>query len=256
MSRFLRILIFNLKTETKFKFDYVVRIFVYCFRIFVFNELWDYLLKDKMVLGYTRETLIWYVIVGEAIIYSMSKNYIKISNMVKTGDIANILVKPINILEYLFLMEFTSIINLVSNFGFAVIFGILYLGIPQISVPNFVLFVIAILISYFMILTIQILVGILAFFFEENEPFYLIISKAILIITMTPVEFYSGFTYKLMAILPTTYVIYTPAKIFLNCDINLGLHLIIYQIVSCIFLSGILFFLTKKGVEKINVNGG
>ena len=105
MSKFLRILLFNLKVETKFKVDYFSRLFMYCFHIFVFNELWDYLLKDKLILGYDRKNLIWYIIIGEAIIYSMSKNYIKISNMVKTGDIANILVKPINILEYLFLME-------------------------------------------------------------------------------------------------------------------------------------------------------
>lgn len=256
MSKFLRILIFNLKVETKFKVDYVVRIFVYCFRIFVFYELWDYLLKDKLVLGYSKTDLIWYVIIAEAIIYTMSKNYIRISNMVKSGDIANILVKPINILEYLFLMEFTSAINLVLNFSFAAVLGVMLSGVPNVKLVNIVLFVVSVLISYIMILTIQILIGILAFFFEENEPFYLIISKMILIVTMTPLDFFTGAVYKLLSVLPTTYIIYAPGKIFLNCDLNNALALILNQTISCIFLISVLVLLTRKGVKKINVNGG
>lgn len=256
MSKFLRILLFNLKIETKFKVDYFVRLMMFCFRIFVFNELWDYLLKDKMILGYDRVTLIWYIIIGEAIIYTMSRNYIKISDMVKTGDIANILVKPINVLEYLFLMEFTSIINLVLNLIFVMIFGTIILGVPHISLFNLILFIVSILISYLMILSIQILIGILAFFFEDNEPFYFVISKAILIVTMTPLEFFDGFVYKFMTILPTTYIIYAPGKIFLNCDTNLAISLCVNQLLSAIFIVGLLITLTKKGVKKINVNGG
>lgn len=256
MSKFFRILLFNLKVETKFKLDYFIRLFMYCFHIFVFNELWDYLLKDKLILGYDRETLIWYIIIGEAIIYSMSKNYIKISNMVKTGDIANILVKPIDMLEYLFLMEITSVINLILNLIFATVFGILLLEIPTISLINIFIFIISIIISYLMILSIQILIGILAFFFEESDPFYLIISKAILIITMTPLEFYSGAAYTLMSFLPTTYIIYAPAKIFLNCNVNFALSLLLNQVLSFIFILIVLILLTKKGVKKINVNGG
>ena len=49
MNKFLNILLFNLKVETKFKFDYFIRLIMYFFHIFVFNELWDYLLKDKLI---------------------------------------------------------------------------------------------------------------------------------------------------------------------------------------------------------------
>ena len=256
MNKFLNILLFNLKVETKFKFDYFIRLIMYFFHIFVFNELWDYLLKDKLILGYDKESLIWYIIIGEMIIFSMSKNYIKISNLVKSGDIANILIKPINILEYLFLMEFTSVITLLLNLFFAISYGILTLGLPNISILNILLFLFSVLLSYIMILSTQVLIGVLAFFFEENEVFYLIISKAILIVTMTPLEFYSGIVKTFMSFLPTTYIVYAPGKIFLNCDTSDSLKLILYQVLSLIFLIGLLIFITKKGVKKINVNGG
>lgn len=256
MKKFFRILLFNLKVETKFKADYIFRLFMYCFHIIVFSELWDYLLKDKLLLGYDKNSITWYIIIGEAIIYSMNRNYIKVSNSIKNGDIVNILVKPINILEYLFIGEFTSIINLVFNICFAFGFGIIYIGIPQIKIINILLFLISILISYFLILFCQLLVGILAFFFEDNDAFYLIISKAVLVVTMSPLEFFEGIVYKIMNVLPTTYIIYAPSKIFLNCDINLALKLIIIQIINFIVLFSLVVFVSKKGVKKINVNGG
>lgn len=256
MKKFLRILLFNLKVETKFKVDYFFRLFMYCFHIVIFNELWDYLLKDKLVLGYDKKSIIWYIIIGEAIIYSMNRNFVKISEIIKNGDIVNILVKPINILEYLFIGEFTSVINLNINLIFAFVFGVVYLGVPQISLVNIFLFVISVIISYFTILFCQLLIGLLAFFFEDNDVFYLIISKAILIVTMSPLDFFDGFVYKFLSVLPTTYIIYGPSKIFLNCDVNMAIKLIVIQLMEFLLLYSIVKITSMKGVEKINVNGG
>lgn len=256
MNKFLRILVFNFKVETKFTVDYVIKLVIFMFHIIVFKQMWDYLLKDKAVLGYTKENMIWYIIIGEALLYTMSKNYIKISNMVKSGDIANILIRPINVLEYIFLMEITTIINLFLNFIIAAIYGIMLTGFPSISTTNLILFFISVILSYIILLETQLLIGILAFFFEENEVFYFIISKACLITTMTPLNFFSGFSYSFMSCLPTTYIAYAPGRIFLNCNIDLALHLILCQILSFLVCTFLLIILTKKGVKKINVNGG
>ena len=186
----------------------------------------------------------------------MNRNFVKISEIIKNGDIVNILVKPINILEYLFIGEFTSVINLNINLIFAFVFGVVYLGVPQISLVNIFLFVISVIISYFTILFCQLLIGLLAFFFEDNDVFYLIISKAILIVTMSPLDFFDGFVYKFLSVLPTTYIIYGPSKIFLNCDVNMAIKLIVIQLMEFLLLYSIVKITSMKGVEKINVNGG
>lgn len=256
MNKFMRILLFNLKVETNFKFDYFVRLFMYFFHVIIFNELWDYMLKDKILLGYDKRSIIWYIIIGEAVIYTMSKNFLRISNDIKSGDIVNILTKPINILEYIFLREFTSIINLIFNILFAIVCGIALIGNPHIDLVNIILFIFSIFISYFLILFLQIFIGILAFFFEDNDSFYLIISKAILIVTITPFDFYHGLIRDLIAILPTTYVTYSPAKIFLGCDLETAFRLLIIQVICFIFVFTIVYLISKKGVKKIYVNGG
>ena len=56
--------------------------------LFVFNELWDYILQGKTAAGFTKTQLIWYITITEFITYSSVKSYNTISDMVKNGDIA------------------------------------------------------------------------------------------------------------------------------------------------------------------------
>lgn len=256
MKNYLRIILFNLKVETKFKADYFIRLLMFMFRILVFVELWDYLLKDKTVVGYTKEDLIWYIIIGEVLIYSMTKNYVRISNMVKNGDIANVLTKPISMLKYIFAMEITSAINFVFNMFFAGIYGFILVRIPDICFQKVVLFLISIIISYFMILFTQIFIGVCAFYLEDNHAIYILISKAIIIVVMTPLDFFKGGLYYFLSLLPTTYIVYAPGKIFLSADYSLCLNLFLKQVIFFAVLVFVTKFITMKGEKKINVNGG
>ena len=94
MRKYLAVFKFNLKSELNFKVDYFFSLLSFAVHIFVFNALWDYILQGKAIAGYSKNELIWYIIVGEFIMYSIGKkNYIKISDMIKNGDVANILTK-------------------------------------------------------------------------------------------------------------------------------------------------------------------
>ena len=63
-------------------------------------------------LGYTRSELIWYIIMAEFITYSVSKGYKTISDKVKDGTIANMLIKPINFCYYFLHTELKNLVNL------------------------------------------------------------------------------------------------------------------------------------------------
>ena len=61
---------------------------------------------------------------------------------------------------------------------------------------------------------------------------------------------------KIFFVLPTTYYVYSPAKIFTNASIETAFGLLGLEILSAVFLYVLIRILYKKGVEKINVNGG
>lgn len=257
MRKYLAIFKFNLKSEINFKADYIFSLLSFAIHVFVFNALWDYILQGKMIEGYGKSQLIWYIIVGEFLAYSIGKkNYVKVSNMIKSGDVANILTKPLSFIKYILANEATSIVNIGVNIVFATVLGLLMAGPISLEPLQILLFIVSLLISIIMDVFLYVFIGMLAFLTEENKSFYMVISKAMLLLIFTPLEFFPVWVQNILRFLPTTYIVYPPGKIFVNYDIQSALFLIACQAVAFIVVYLIVLAISRKGVKNINVNGG
>ncbi len=257
MGKYLAIFKFNLKSELNFKADYIFSLLSFAIHVFVFNALWNYILQGKMIEGYGKTQLIWYIIIGEFLAYSIGKkNYIKVSDMIKNGDVANILTKPLSFMKYILANEATSIVNIGVNLIFAVVLGLIMAGPIKLEAIQVILFIISIIISFFMDVFLYVFIGMLAFLTEENKSFYMVISKAMLLLIFTPLEFFPIWVQNILRFLPTTYIVYPPGKIFVNFDIKSAIFLIICQIFAFLVVYLAVYAINKKGVKNINVNGG
>ena len=256
MRKYIEIWKYSLKSKLTFLLNYMASLFSFGIHIFVFNELWDYILQGKSIIGYTKEELIWYIIVAEFIIYSFEITYKKIATMVKQGDIANMLIKPIDVITYFSVEASANIVRIIVNAIFGIILGMLFAGPIEISFSTILLTIIASVIGIFTGIFIQILIGILAFFTEENKSFWLVTQKIIFFLVFTPLEFYPEIIQKVLLCMPTTYMVYAPAKIFTGTDTFTAILLIAMEIVSISVIYFVLRVLYKKGVRNINVNGG
>ena len=256
MNKYLQVTKFTLKKETNFITNYIFQIFGYAIHIIVFYFVWDYILGDKILMGYTKEMLIWYVIVGEFVIYSTNKCYRQISFMVKNGDIANMLIKPINFVYYLFFENASNFVKVLINIIAALVLGIFMAGKIEISIQSSILFVISIILSLILAILFEIIIGLMSFFIEEVKAFYLVISKLMLIVVFSPIEMFPVWAQVVLKMLPTTYAVYAPAKILVLFETNNAIELLICQIISILICITILHFQYKKGVKKINANGG
>lgn len=256
MRKYIEIFKYSMKMKLTFFWNYMFSLFSFAIHVFIFNELWDYILQGKLVAGYTKQQLIWYIIIAEFITYTNEKHYKTISSMVKQGDIANMLIKPIDIIHYFLAEDSSLIIKAIVNFVFGMFLGLILAGPIKISLSSFILMIIASLIGIFIGVLIQILIGILSFFTEENNSIYLIAQKFSLLVVFTPLEFYPAIIQKIFLLLPTTYFVYTPAKIFTNASVAEAFTLLGLEVLSAIVLYVLIRVVYKKGVEKINVNGG
>ena len=91
---------------------------------------------------------------------------------------------------------------------------------------------------------------------EENRSIALIIQKMQFLLVFVPVEFYGGIFQRILTWLPITYTIYPPGKLLIHPDLALGTRLISLQIMVLLLSIFTITIMYKKGVEKINVNGG
>ncbi len=256
MRKYLAILKYSLKTQLTFIVDYLFSLFSFTIHVLVFNELWDYILQGKTVVGFTKAELIWYIIIAECITYSSQSAYKKIGEMVKQGDIANMLIKPVDVINYFLAENSAIVVKGFINIIWAIVLGVTLAGPVEITAESIVITLIAIIIGMVIGCLLQIFCGILSFYTEENQSYWLIIQKLSFFVVFTPLEFYPKILQNILFFLPTTQLVYSPAKIFTKFSFESATNLLLVEIISAIALYIVIRLMYKKGVEKINVNGG
>lgn len=236
--------------------DILGTIFSFAIHITMFNYLWDFVLDGKTMAGYTMEQLVWYVIIGEAIIYSYNYYYKKIAGKVDMGDFAYDMTKPYNFLiRTIFegIAELPITLCLIVTGG---ILGVLYVGALDVSLIQMACFFIVAVIAVTLFLMLHIIVGLLSIWIGRDvSSVWLLVHKAMLIFAFSPLELFPTTIQKALLFLPTTHVIYTPASLFVNFSYTKFIQSMLWEVTAIILLGLVLFVIYKKGVKKQNVQG-
>ena len=255
------------KFEIMSTFQYVKNILIhmigYVIHIFIFFNLWNYVYDDSVQLinGYSKAQMIWYVIITEIIWSATSgRSFCKrICNDVKTGNIAYNLNKPYSYICYIASSHLgeTSIKTIIAII-FGIVLGILFLKeFPVISIIGIIIVLLSMLLAV-VINTFSItFIGLFSFFIEDANPFYWLYSKIILILgTIFPIEFFPGVLQRIMVYTPIYVICYGPAKLFVDFSIIGAINIILAQLMYLFIVWLMCNVLYRKGVKKLNVNGG
>ncbi|MBQ8298403.1 MAG: ABC-2 family transporter protein [Clostridia bacterium] len=256
MQKYLSIFKYSLKMNMTFIFDYVFSTISFAIHMLVFSCLWDFILKDGSMYGYDRNELIWYVIIAEFITYSASRFYKKISDMVKDGTIANLLIKPINVLTYILCEQSADVLKVGINLIAAMLLGVVLADPIKLTFVQSLLVIASCILSFVISTFIQFIIGLIAFYIEETKSIWFIVQKVQFLLVFVPIEFYSEFVQKLLMLSPTTHMIYAPGTILVDFEQSSAISAILMQMIMIGIMAVSTLILYKKGVKKINVNGG
>ena len=253
----------EIMTNLQYAFDMLIGFITYILMIFIFMNLWQYIYKDpnELINGYNQSQMIWYVIITEILWMSLEGRKLckKISNDVKSGNIAYNINKPYNYVEYALsnhLGLVTIRMIMVTVLGLA--FGFLFLHeFPTLSILQGLGIILTCVLATIINILLLISLGLLAFFVEDANPFYWLYSKFILVIgTIFPIEFFPQAMQPFIRFSPIYVVSYGPAKLFVHFTESQFLEVLISQIIYLGIAFLICHFIYKKGVRKLNVNGG
>lgn len=245
------------KNELSKLYDSIGTVIGFTIHISIFCLLWEFVLGDKLLAGYTKEKLIWYVIFGESIIYSYHHYFKTVSMQVENGTIAYDMSKPYNyilriISEGIGLLPLTAILFVVGS-----VIGTISAGALDISIAGLLCSFIVVLIACVLLLCIHIIVGLAAIWVgKDTSSIWLIVQKLMLIFAFTPIELMPKILQKPLLFLPTTHVIYTPSKLLIDFSYTRFFKsLFVYELGAFIILGIIFVIIYTKGVKKLNVNG-
>lgn len=263
MKKYLYIFKSEVMSSMQYIFNMFARLLLYFLMIYVFVQLWKYIYSDpnELINGYNMNQMIWYVMITEVLWYSLGGRNLcrKISNDVKGGNIAYNLNKPYNYVQYVLASRLGEIlIRTIIYIISAIIIGAFLVGeFPKLGIIG----IIAVILSGILATAINILlitfVGLFSFIIEDANPLYWLYSKLILVIgTLFPIEFFPQTLQKIFKYSPIYVVSYGPAKLFVDFSLEKFVSILIAQIIYIFIAYGLCMILYKKGVKKLNVNGG
>lgn len=253
----------ELMSSIQYIFNFFSRIISYILMMFIFMNLWRYMYSnpDEIINNYSMSQMIWYVTISELIYSAMNgrKFCHRIITDVRSGNLVYNINKPYNYINYLL---FSHLGEITINFiicGFAgIIIGYLFLQeFPSLTFINVLAVLLTIILAIVINTLLTIFIGLFSFIIEDSNPFYWIYSKMMLILgTIFPIEFFPRTMQKFLNFSPIYANSYGPARLFVNFSFS-DFGLIILSQLVYIFIGYLLcLWVYKKGVRRLNVNGG
>lgn len=263
MKKYLFIIKTQVMSNLQYIFNIVVGFIGYFIMLFILFNLWKYLYSDpsEVINGYSVNQMIWYVIVTEILWMSLGGRKLvnKISTDVRGGNVTYNINKPYSYVGYLLSTHIGDMV--IKGLVYALLgmlTGLLFIGsFPHLNVIEVLIIIISCILALIISTLLMIFIGLISFFIEDAHPFYWMYSKFILILgTIFPIEYFPEFMQGFLSYSPVYVVSYGPAKLFVDFSYSNALNVIIAQIIYVFITYGICSLIYRKGVKRINVNGG
>ncbi len=259
--------IYIFKSEVMSNLQYIFNVFVgfigHLIMLFILFNLYRYLYSDtnEVINGYTSNQMIWYVIFTEAIWGMLNGRRLskKISDDVKGGNVIYNITKPYNYVGYALSSHMGStFIKSVIYVVLSTILGIAFTStFPSIGLLEFLIIILSVFFAIFIGDLIIIMIGLLSFKLEDSAPIYWVYSKLLLLLgVLFPIEYFPKMMQPILKYSPVYVTTSGPAKLFVDFSWNVAFEIIVFQLIYLAITILLCTRMYKKGVKKLNVNGG
>lgn len=231
--------------------------------LYVFMNLWRYNYQDSsnLIEGYSLTQMIWYVTLTEVIWFGTRNHTLtsQINYDIKSGTIAYGMNKPYHYIWYIISKHLGEVsLKFLLFLTAGIVIGYGFIG----RVPGFQLYQLPIALFSFFLGTLinsflRMTISVLSFWIEDSAPFQWIYDKMLIIIgIMFPVEMFPLWAQPIIKCSPIYVVTYGPAKLVIDFSPKMCLQVLTAQGIYLLVSMTVLFVFFRKGVKKLNVNGG
>ena len=251
-----------MKNQIQDKSNLLLDIFNMFSRCFIVFLLYAYVfnLKGGQINGVDYKTNMYSMFIYFCI---MTLNIRRIDQLimddVKSGSVELFMNKPIS---YLLITIYRVIGNGLYSFLIISFIGtiimILTLGVPDLNLAIFIpTFIITFLLGQILSIIIYGIIGLMAFFVQDNRPIHWIVDKFIMILggSYLPISMFPNFMKIMAYISPFGAINFATSSVY-NSWNNEFLKRIGMQIIWVIIFYILLSFVYKKAKEKTMINGG
>jgi len=251
----------TVSNQLAYAIDLVVRSLFLLVILYIFVQLWTVTFAgvgQTVIAGYTFEQIIWYLIVSESIIMASPRVTVEVEEEVKSGSVAYMLTRPMHYIGYRYAAYVgEASVRLAVNLLMGGLLGLLLFGPPSFGWGPAV-FVPVVVLAFTVNFVIRLTLALCSFWIEETLGLTFVYDKLLFTIggMMLPMELFPDALRAVCAWLPFQAIVYFPAKTMVQLDADAALRMLGTQAAWLLPLGLLLAFVYRKGVKKLNVNGG
>lgn len=239
---------------------FLIRTVLFLVLLFVFYSLWRTIFDATgAIAGFTLVQTIWYLTFTETIELSQTRIFIPISTEVKDGTVAYSLTRPYSYVAYWVSRAMGENIVKIAPLLLA---GFLFARLAVGPLPGYFTAmpagVLVIVLGVLVGTLFQTIIGLLAFWFEEVNPFWWIIQKLVFIVggLFLPIDFYPQWMQGIALRLPFAFAAYWPASTWANFSWDRFATTVSGQGIYILLLGGVAALLFRTAVRRVHAQGG
>jgi ABC-2 type transport system permease protein len=261
MKKYFAIFQINLLNSLAYPGELLARSGMILVFMWVFFQLWRIVFRTsgtEVLNGLTLNDTIWYLLLAETLELGRPRLARVISEQVKSGSIAYLINKPYNFLLYQLasgLGESLPRMGMLFVIGGALVWAMA--GAPP-SPLNWPVALIALMGAWLLHFCLNALIGLAAFISEEVAPYEWIYQKLVFILggMLIPLDFYPAWLQNVAKSLPFAYMMYGPARLFVEPGWQIFIQILAGQLLWLAVLGTIVALAYARGVKRLAINGG
>ena len=239
---------------------FLIRNIFFVLILFIFYSLWRVIYAgSELIAGLTMTQALWYLTFTETVELGKARFFTQIQREVKDGTVAYTLIRPYSyVLYYLVRGIGEGIVKMAPLLSIGFIVAFLLTGpLPGYlsALPAGILLIAG---GYVLTALWQILIGLLAFWFEEVSPFYWILQKLVFVLggMFFPIDFFPSWLQGISKTLPFAFSAYWPAYTMVNFSTDVFLNALVGQAAYILLLGGASFLVFHLGRLRVHAQGG
>lgn len=229
--------------------------------MFIFTALWKVTFAENgnLLAGLSYKETVWYLLVAESIVLSLSPVCTVMSNEVKSGELVYKLLRPVDYVLYEFFWGLgTSLTRFVVNLTTGMCLVLLLVGPIYIHWIMILFFLVALFLAFAIDYCISVLIGLSAFFTEDSTGIAFVYQKIVFVLggVLIPLSFFPEMFQHIAKILPFAGIAYDPAAIFIGKDLATMVNIIFFQLAWLFVLSLCVVIAYRVSIKRLVINGG
>ncbi|HEX6289244.1 MAG TPA: ABC-2 family transporter protein [Herpetosiphonaceae bacterium] len=231
--------------------------------LFIFTQLWNATNASQDVgalTGFAIPQLIWYLAFTEALMMSVnSMGDTEVDREVRSGDIAYRLARPLPYpLYHLGAMLGERLLRFGMNLAVGCLVSLVVVGPISIAPLSLVAAFSTAIFGFVVDWIWMFAIALLSFWIEDTMGLHLLYRRAQMLLggMLIPLEAYPAWLGNIAQALPFQYLVYQPARLFVQADVSGWLHVLGVQ--ALIGIVGLLPLLViyRLGLRRVSAQGG